>query len=249
MIRILGFLVLAYPCSIWFCYYNASGLKVISKEQIQVDSVKLLTSLYKDVKVIPSKTFADFSYDLLYDDHAREVTVKSSKNVEETMIEYFIVFKFLGNDFDRSTFSTSDDAVCQYVTSYFKVDNDSINLERSLRNNQKEKVAPSLLWYGKDFGITGRCYKFKGKQYFLLRGLDLYCNGHHCTAYQLFAIEKYKSHSKVEVFESAAVYPYDFENTFLFDKHGDGYPDIYLPKQDPVESEADFELLTLFHPS
>ncbi len=242
MLRILGFLLLAISFNVTTPFNDT-----LMTGEIQTDSSKILTSLYKDVKILPGKTFSGFSYNVSYNAHTRQVTIRSGKNVEGTSIEYFIDFKLKGKDFDRNTFVPSDDTQFEYLNSFFKINGDSIGLGKTLRNSPAEMIGPSLLWYGDEFGFSGRCYKFKGKEVLLLRGLDLYCNGHHCSAYQLYAIEKDERKYKVEVFKSRSAYPYDFENTFLFDRHADGKPEIYLPINDNVSSPKDFQIYTLFN--
>ncbi len=213
----------------------------------QIDSAKVISSLYKGLKIIEEKTYSDFSYDVSYDMASKTVTVKSSKKIEENTIQYVINLRFKGAEFNKNSFSLSDDVSYEYIDSFFRINNDSILLDENLRNRATEKISPSLLWYGTEFGISAKHCKWKGKEIYLLRGLDIYCNGHHCNKYQLFAIERHGNGLKVVAFNLSAMYPYDFENMFLFDKNSDGQVEIFLPRNVlKIESASDFEMYSLF---
>ena len=211
-----------------------------------VDSTQLITELYKGKEIIPSEGYSDFSYSVSFDEGKKLVTVKSSNTVGGNKVEYFIELKDTAGIYSKDEFSTFDDSY-KYVRSYFRVNGKRVEVSKTgLANLPNEKPAPSLLWYEKDFGISGKYHKIGKKEFFLLRGLDLYCNGRQCTSYQVFVIQKKKRKIKANTFYFSGLYPYDFENTFLFDEDGDGNPEMFVPKDiGELRDTGDFEKFEL----
>lgn len=194
------------------------------------DSASLITELYKEKNIIPAEEYSDFSYSVSFDEVKKLITVKSSNIMAGYKVEYFIELKDTAGIYSKDEFSMFDDSY-KYLRSYFRINGEKVELsKKGLANLPNEKPAPSLLWYGKDFGISGKYHKIGGREFFLLRGLDLYCNGRQCTGYQVFAIQKRKTQIKASSLYFSGLYPYDFENTFLFDEDRDGNPEMFVPQ-------------------
>jgi|GEM_PF-4445407 len=218
-------------------------------ENLQIaDSSHLITQLYRNVNIISAKEYFDFSYDFSYNPKENTILIKSSKRLDEHKIEYFIVLQNIEEQFNKKNFTPYDDSY-KYLSSYFKIDGQKVNLTNiKLSNKDTRLTEPALVWYDESFGISAKHYKLKSKEIFLLRGINLYCNGNQCIDYQIFVIQLQSGHSTANTLYFSGKYPYDFENTFLFDKNADGNPEIFVPKSTrnrELQDISDFEMYTI----
>ena len=229
---------------------NANNSEIAKEFEIQKnalqDSSKLIALLYRDLTKFPFKAYSDFSYEVSYNVENKLITIKSSNTIEGNEIDYFILFKDTANVYVREEYSYTDYSY-KYIKSYFSINGQEVDLTKiNISDLENQKTEPSLLWYGKDFGISAKFYKIEEKEYFLIRGLNLYCNGNHCSSYQMFLLQKDNNRVKASTYYFSGLYPYDFENTFLFNNN-EGKPKFFLPKEvDELKTIEDFELIEVF---
>lgn len=220
-----------------------------TKEFTLVDSSKLITNLYKDRNIISSKDYSNFTYSVNFDKKESIIQIKSTNTLGGYKVNYFIILKDTLGIYSENQFSTFDDSY-KYIKSYFEIDGKKLDLTNvELSNLTGEKVVPSLLWYDQHFGISAKYYNVKDKEYFLIQGLDLYCNGSQCTDYQVFIINKSKEDFQTNAFYFSGLYPYTFENTFLFDEDKDGNFEFFVPKDvKKLDKITDFNIYELEFP-
>ena len=233
--------------------HQASKIKELEKlpetgkeDAALIDSAQLITGLYEGKTVIPSKDYSGFSYSFDFEERENMVRIRSVDTIAEYKVEYLIVLKDTAGGYSESEFSAFDDSY-EFVESYFRVDGKRVDFsEQFFLNLAEEQLTPALIWYDNDFGISSKYYSVNGKDYFLIRGLDLYCNGRQCTGYQIFVIRKSGEELKASAFYFSGLYPYDFENTFLFDQDRDGIPEMFVPKDvDELGGTSDFDIYEL----
>ena len=207
------------------------------------DSTKLISSLYENKQVFPvHSTFSDFSYNASYFKLKKEIHIKSSKSINHKKISYTIIFNDEEGNFNDSDYSPSDESF-KYLDSYFSMEDKTVTLKNKLPTNRpNQKVDPALIWYGVDFGISGKYYQINNRGYYLIRGLDLYCNGRQCNRCQLFIIRENDGNLLVDAFTLQELFPYTFESIFLFDSNSDQNPEIYITKEgvEQLSSTQDF---------
>jgi hypothetical protein len=107
-------------------------------------------------------------------------------------------------------------------------------------------VSPINTWYGKYFGPVARVYQEGDATIVLIRGINFYCQGSHCTNYKVIVIVNRGSEMNVSIIGNPGYYPFNFENTYLI-KGLENKPSIYVVKKGKgeVSNKNDMELIEL----
>ena len=110
----------------------------------------------------------------------------------------------------------------------------------------KRKVYPSGTWHWSIEGSAVKYCKIANKDFYLINGADLYCNGTHCTSYQVYVIAKEGDAVSVNALYFNGIFPYTFENTHFLDIQSDGNPEIFVLKRNVINIKGldDFDIYT-----
>jgi len=172
------------------------------------------------------------------------VTIKSSTRVKGINISYFISLKDTANIYTSKNFNLAGEY--KYLGSYFELDGKKVDLTNVKISNNDEFTKPGIIWYESDFGTALKYYNINGKEIFLINGLNYYCNGRYCASYQVFVLQRQEEKLNASTLYYDGQYPFDFENTFLFDSDKDSTPEIYVPKKvEKLNSRSDFKRRTI----
>lgn len=208
-----------------------------NNDDYKIDSARVINKLYADVKLIPFKGYKSFDYRFYYKD--KIVTVISTKTVGDQTIKYVIELKDTKGIFNKNNFSAGDNY--QYLGSYFILGTLKLPLDkvRSINDKTESLTRISSIW--NDFGgFIVKYYQLKSREIYLIKGTDAYCNGHNCSDYVMYILQKENHHASVQsIYFSGRNYPSEFDNTSLFYTGSDSNPQIMIPRTDKfIRSKA-----------
>jgi hypothetical protein len=219
---------------------------VINNEKItnystNIDSSSIINGLYKGVKIISSINGQTFSYKYTYEPKSKIVKVVCIKKIDDSNVEYNIELKDTKGVFNRNSFSVGDDY--KYITSYFMLDGIKLSLDKvhALRSEDDFLTQISNIWSGDKSSTTIKLYKVGKKKIFLIKGLNPFCNGHNCTDYVVYILQKENGKGSINAIHfDGTNNPYDFNNFKLFYGSDVLYPAILVPKNSrPIRSKLD----------
>jgi len=213
-----------------------------------LDSIAVLSGLDSNMEVFPYNCCADFSYSFTFDPSEENVTIKSSGSLCGFALDYYIILHDEKGVYSPDSFYYGD-VTFEYLKSFFVID--SIRLElipdivfanafSEVVSPSFREVQPSLIWHGIDT-YGGRCFKVGRRYFFVVQGLNLYCNGTACTSNQIFVIQLADGEASIDVFYLDTFYPYGFETFFLYDKNCDSIPEVLIPAVEQPSGVKDFE--------
>lgn len=207
------------------------------------DSSAIINSLYKGLKIIPSINGNAFSYKYTYERKSKIVKVVCIKKIEDSNVEYNIELKDTKGVFNRNSFSVGDDY--KYITSYFILDGIKLSLDKvhALSSEDDFLTQISNIWGTDKSSPTLKLYRIGKKKIFLIKGENPFCNGHNCTDYVVYILQKENGKGSVNAVHFDGVNsPYDFNNLKLFYGSDVVNPGIFLPKnKHSVNSKLDFD--------
>ncbi len=210
------------------------------------DSLQLDSLLYKDKFVLTEIAFAEgFSYNLSYNIQSKVITAIAKNEVKNHQIRYDINLQYNYDSFVGDKFHFYDEASYLYINSKFEINKKQIDLRGvSFINEEDRKLFPAGIWMNFEGEPTIKYYKYYGKEYLLLNGQDLFCNGSHCSSFQLYIIVINGDEIQVNPFLLSGVWPYLYTNIKLVDLEKDGLPDIYILKSEKAEIRSinDFDI-------
>ncbi len=210
---------------------------------VSVDSTSTINDLYKGVKIIPSINGHAFSYKYTYEPKSKIVKVVCIKKIEDSNVEYIIELKDTKGVFNRNSFSVGDNY--KYITSYFMLDGIKLSLYKvhALRSEDDFLTQISNIWGADKSSPTVKLYRIGKKKIFLIKGENPFCNGHNCTDYVVYILQKENGKGSVNaVHFDGTNNPYDFNNLKLFYGSDVVNPAIFVPKNEhSVKSKLDVD--------
>ncbi|MGN6419354.1 MAG: hypothetical protein ACTHMC_17780, partial [Pseudobacter sp.] len=96
-------------------------------------------------------------------------------------------------------------------------------------------------------GPVAKVYKLSDRIIYLIRGLNFYCNGTHCTNFKVIALQKFNDQrTKADYINFPGEYPYDFDAIDVFLSQQNNVPKIYIVKKGRQGKQVDdFDVLDL----
>jgi len=252
-----NFVIIFIVCS---CMFGCENKTTTSKERIstqlihanlvdnELDSIELDSILYFGKKRIPEITGGKFSYNLNYYPNDSTISITSKSKIAGNELEYNVFLHYNGKDFVENQFHIYDEEKFRYFKSTLSINQKTINLtEVYFANLPKRKVYPAGMWHWSIESSAVKYYKIANKEFFLINGADLYCNGSHCTSYQVYVIAKEDDLFSVNALYFKGLFPYTFENTHFLDIESDGNPEIFVPKSGikSIKGLDDFDIYTV----
>lgn len=229
---------------------NLKGLHFINKHIIETsrilnnnlaDSNSVISSLYSRTTRIPYKSQLSFSYSYCYNKASKIIQLKGVASISNNLLQYNIFLKDTKHIYFRNTFSVGDDY--KYLSSYFKLNDVLIRLNKLRNFNHENELLPQLtnVWNRSKTEPRIKYYNLPSGAIYLIKGSNPFCNGHYCTDYVLYILFVKNGHAHIySLYINGTNGVYDFNNTCLFFKNGSKNPMIYIPKDDRVvKSNAD----------
>ena len=123
-----------------------------------------------------------------------------------------------------------------HLNSTITVDDFGVSLMNRKMFSGEYSSDPLILWHGDSSYQTIKYYKFESKEIYLIQGLNYFCNGVHCSSYEVLILQIDEDNT---VSIRSVFYPgylnLRFEDVFLFDKDNDGKPEILIPNDTTLE--------------
>ncbi|WP_121811966.1 hypothetical protein [Mucilaginibacter kameinonensis] len=209
-----------------------------------VDSSSIINGLYKNLKVIPSIDGYAFSYKHTYSPKSKIIKIVCTKKIDGTNVEYDVELKDTKGVYNRNSFSIGDDY--KYITSYFLFDGIKLSLNKVHALNSEDDFLTQIsnIWSGDKTFATTKYYSIKKKKIILIKGIDPFCNGHNCTDYVVYVLQKENGKGSVNAIHFDGTNgPYDFNNFKLFYDADGVNTAMLIPKNSrPVKSKHDVDM-------
>ncbi|MEO1262599.1 MAG: hypothetical protein AAFZ15_27585 [Bacteroidota bacterium] len=243
-------------CFIFFLILTTACINSTQKDQSDLEDPgkttelpqnrNLIERLYRNNLIIaPSIEYSSFDFNHSIDEEKRVITIESWGKISDVTIKYSILLKDNNGIYKPDGFVPSGDY--EYMGSHFEIDGDKIDFTNQyLSNKDNQIVQPAILWYNSDFDTALKYYKLGNKEVFLINGINFYCNGSHCSSYQVFILLRngVKSSGKAVYYQGNHLL--SFENTHLFkNNEGESYGIYLLKDVNEINDETDFELFTI----
>lgn len=208
-----------------------------------VDSSSIINGLYKNLKVIPSIDGYAFGYKHTYDPKSKIIKIVCAKKIGDTNVEYDVELKDTNGVYTRNSFSIGDDY--KYITSYFLLDGIKLSLNKVHALNSEDDFLTQIsnIWSSGNTVPTIKVYKPAKNKIVLIKGIDTFCNGHNCTDYVVYILQKENGKGSINAIHFDGTNGcYDFNNFKLFYSSKDVTPAILVPKNSrPVKSKHDVD--------
>ena len=188
-----------------------------------------------------------FSYEPEFIRGKEIIKIVSRSRVNGQDIEYTIEVRNKDSNLNINKFNFINEQSYEYLNSKIRIGRVSIDITNSHFVNDSSRVQPAGLWHGSIDSSALKYYRYNNRDYYLLNGANLYCNGTHCNSFQVYLLVKNKNNLKINSIYFQGLPPYEFENIHLVDIYKDGYPEIYIPKGDVAEIKGikDFDIYTI----
>lgn len=210
-----------------------------------IDSKTLDSLLYREKFRLEELKKGKFSYATSYNRKRHTASIASRTKVGKNRVEYNIYFETPLNNFDLDNADFFNDTSFTYLSSEIRIDKRKTDLTNlTFVNDSSSKVFPAGPWHWSVEESGLKYYSYKGKEYYLINGANLYCNGTHCNSFQIYLVIIDNVSIKAFAFFLDGVLPYTFDEVHLIDSDADGNPEIYIPKRDirKIEGISDFQL-------
>ncbi|MEO5984207.1 MAG: hypothetical protein ABIP80_01810 [Ferruginibacter sp.] len=224
---------------------DTTKASVTSEISLDIDSTKLIDSLYRNVNILQSTVVDSFNCNHTYKQESRQIEVNCIGKVYNHNFGYMLILSDTGNLYKKEFFEPSDEY--DYGRSFLFLDGKMINITGLKYINDTSLIDPLNVWYGKNFGFVAKYYHLDDREVFLIRGINYFCNGNYCTNYKIIVLQKFKdTHTSAALIDYPGNYPYNFENTFLFYPKNSKVPKLYIVKKGHAGiQQTDFEAIAL----
>jgi hypothetical protein len=227
---------------------KASSLKTISNDEKKIDSAGIINALYKGFKVVPSLNGSAFNYKYTYTAKSKAIKVFCTKKIGNINIAYNIELKDTKGIFNKNSFFIGDDY--RYVNSFFMLDGVKLSLGKVHALNIGEDFLRqfSNVWSGDKSSPFIKLYSTGKRKIFLIKGINPFCNGHNCSSYVVYILQKEGKMCSVHpLYFDGTNHPYDFNNLKLFYSPDDANLSILVPKgSGSVKSKADVNVFKIY---
>jgi hypothetical protein len=220
----------------------------ISTKFFYKDTLPIFDQLYGNLKILPSKNEYGFDYNYNFNKNTKIITVTCKKKIDSNNLKFVIVLKDSKGIYDKNTFSVGDDY--KYITSYFMIDNFKLSVSRLHALNSENNFLTQIsdVW-SKDKSINSiKYYRINQKTIYLIKGTNPYCNGHNCSDYVIYLLQK--KNEKVSInalYLSGTSNFYNFNNLNLFFNEDTKNPEFYFPKKDSeINSKQDLNIYKIY---
>lgn len=212
---------------------------------LKEEGKRVIDSLYKNVHRLKGHAIEEFSFQHSIDKVSKIVTLNCTAKYEGILFGYTLRLKDTGGTYQKNDFTPSDEFL--YSSSNAFLNNSKVQLNTLPKGDTSVQVHPLNVWYGKDFGPVARVYKLSDRNIFLIRGLNFYCNGSHCTNFKVIVLQQYKDNRvSADYLNFPGIYPYVFDAIDIFLVQNDSVPKMFIIKKGHQGNQvADFEIIDL----